>query len=80
MSLTNAELIRQGNRLAEMFYRCQGYKVPEGYRFDRATHPAETACWDMAVMAYDHIEATDLESAVAEEEDTDVEKEAMDGM
>lgn len=74
MSRTDAELIREGNQLAGMFYRRQGYKVPDGYRFDQATHPAEVACWDMAVMAYEHIEATDLENAIAEEQESEPEE------
>ena len=66
---TDKELIEEGNELARRFYQCQGYDVPRGYRFDKATHPAERVCWQMAALAYDHIEQTDLDNAVASEED-----------
>lgn len=66
---TDAELVAEANELARQFYRGLGYAVKKGYRFDQATHPQEVACWNMVVMAYDHIEGTDLENAVAELED-----------
>ena len=31
-------------KLAKKFYAIQGYIVPEGYRMQSATHPAERAC------------------------------------
>jgi hypothetical protein len=43
-----------------------GHQVKKGYRFDLATHPQEVMVWNMAVLAYDHIAATDIENALAE--------------
>jgi hypothetical protein len=64
---TDTQLIREANELARLLYRRMGYQVKAGYRFDRATHPQESACWSMVVTAYDHIAGTDLENALAEE-------------
>ena len=65
---SNADVVKAGNALARMFYASMGYAVPPGYRFDQATHPQEVGCWNMACIAYDHIEGTDLQSAADEEE------------
>lgn len=64
---TEKQLVGEGNELAREFYRCMGYVRPDGYRFDKATHPQEILCWNMACLAYDHIEGTDLQSAADEE-------------
>lgn len=61
---SDAEIVAAANELARSFYSMMGYRVPEGYRFDRATHPQELGCWNMAVMAYDHIEGTDVDAAL----------------
>jgi hypothetical protein len=62
----------KGNELAREFYRLQGYVVPEGYRFDKATHPQESRCWDMAHAAFDMLTGTDLtEICIELEEDED---------
>lgn len=68
MSRTNKELIQEANELARKIYIRQGYEVPKGYRFDQAHHPQEIDCWLLAVMAYNHIEGTDIENALAEED------------
>jgi len=65
---TDKQIAKEGNELARKFYECMGYVVPEGYRFDQAGHPQEIAMWNMAVIAYEHINGTDLQSAVDNEE------------
>jgi hypothetical protein len=65
---TDKEIAREGNELARLFYQHMGYEVPKGYRFDLAHHPQEIAMWNMAVMAYEHINGTDLQSAADNEE------------
>jgi hypothetical protein len=68
---TDKEVLRDGNALSRQLYACLGYQVPQGYRFDLATHPQEIACFRMADLAYAHIEGTDLQEAannVGEEE------------
>ncbi len=67
--LTNEELLESANDLARLLYRLRGYDVPRNYRFDRATHPQEVAVWSIVVIAYEHIEGTDLEEVIAELEE-----------
>lgn len=62
---TDEQLVREGNELARRFYELMGYAVRDGYRFDRATHPQEKMCWDAAVVAYEHVNGSDLESALS---------------
>lgn len=66
---TEQEIIDDANALARVFYGLLGYQVEPGYRFDRATHPQESAMWAMAVIAYENIEGTDVEDALASIED-----------
>jgi hypothetical protein len=57
------QLVAAGNELARRFLAMQGYEVPEGHRFDISDHPREVSVWNLAVIAYDHIVAEDLEDA-----------------
>lgn len=54
------------NDLARAFYKAHGYEVKDDYRFYEATHPQEVSMWNLAVMAYEHIEGTDVLEALAE--------------
>lgn len=74
MSITDVDanakkIVANDNELARMFYRRMGYVRPEGYRFDRATHPQEQMCWFMACDAVEHLFGTDLEEVRSELED-----------
>lgn len=62
---TEQEIVADANALARVFYSLLGYQVPAGYRFDQATHPQEKAMWAMVVIAYENIEGTDVEDALA---------------
>lgn len=62
---TDQQIVDGANALARRFYKMQGCEVPDGFKFYEAHHPAEVACWVMAVAAYDHIESTDVEDALA---------------
>lgn len=64
-SKTDTQLVADANDLARMIYSLQGYQVPTGYRFDQATHPQEVVCWHMAIVAYEHINGTDIENALS---------------
>lgn len=66
---TEQQIVDDANELAREFYRIRGYEVPVGYRFDQATHPHEVAAWQQAVYAYDFIQGTDVEDALAQVED-----------
>jgi hypothetical protein len=62
---TDEQIVQVANSLARDFYAFMGYEVPEGYRFDQAKHPQERLCWRLAVRAFDVIEYTDVEEALA---------------
>lgn len=66
MPKTLEEIVNDCNELSRLFYKAMGYVVKKGYRFDRATHPQERAVWDQAVVAFEFIEGTDVESALDE--------------
>jgi hypothetical protein len=59
------QLVDECNELARKFYLAHGNQVDEGYRFDRATHPQEQSMWNLAVIAYDFIDGTDIEDAIS---------------
>jgi hypothetical protein len=61
---TDQEIIDQTNRLARAFYNLQGYQVPEGYEFNRASHPNERALWHMACAAQFELTETDPNEAL----------------
>lgn len=64
---TDEQIVAEANELARTFYRCMGYVVPEGYRFDpidKHRHPMERTCWRMAVEAFELLQATDVEDAL----------------
>lgn len=63
---TEQQIVDECNKLAHTFYRMYGNQRPEDFKFYSATHPMEAGMWAMAVVAYDHIEGTDVEQALAE--------------
>lgn len=65
---TDRELVDLANELARQFYAANGYEVPEGYEFQNARHPQERGMWNLAVIAYEFIDGTDIEAALAEVE------------
>jgi len=60
------EIIAEANELAREFYRIQGYAVPDDYVFSESEHPRAKAAWRLAVAAYEHLRATDLEEVLQE--------------
>ncbi|AUB43470.1 hypothetical protein COO91_09651 (plasmid) [Nostoc flagelliforme CCNUN1] len=54
-------------KLAKKFYALLGYVVPESYRMQSATHPAERACVAMAFTAIEEIEFE-----LANDDDTEI--------
>ena len=60
------EIVDGCNRLAAMFYKMQGYEAKKGFKFYNAHHPMEMCMWDMAVVAYEELKATDVMSVLAE--------------
>lgn len=73
---TNREIVDECNELARTLYATNGYEVPDDYKMYDATHPQEKGAWAMAVYAYDHIEGTDVENALAELEEEDLKTDA----
>lgn len=61
---TEQEIVDDCNQLARAFYEMQGYQVPDDFKFYKARHPAEVGVWNMAVLAYEHIEGTDVEDCL----------------
>ncbi len=64
MSRTDEQIVEQTNELARVLYRIRGYEVPEGYRFDRATHPHEREAWAGACEAQRLLTCTDPQDAL----------------
>ena len=56
-------------KLAKKFYAIQGYVVPESYRMQSATHPAERACVPMAIFAVEEFELINDSSEEYEDND-----------
>jgi hypothetical protein len=67
--MTDQEIVDQANALAREIYTLRGYSVPEGYRFDAATHPHEREAWSAACAAFLMLKETDPNDAVAALED-----------
>ena len=67
--ITAEEIVAGCNELAREFYKMRGYEVQKNYKFYEAHHPEEIGCWAMAVVAYDRIQGTDVESALDDMQD-----------
>lgn len=66
--MTDKEIVDAANALARRFYRCLGYEAPAGHRFDQAGHPQEAQMWRLAEIAFEEIDKTDVDAALAEVE------------
>lgn len=66
MAKTPQELFDDCNELAREFYASHGCEVAAGYRFDLATHPQEQGMWNLACIAYEFIDGTDIEEVIKE--------------
>lgn len=62
---TDKDIVDQTNALALKLYALRGYKVPEGYRFDQASHPHEIEAWEGACAAQVMLTNTDPSDALA---------------
>lgn len=62
--MTNKEILDLANKLARQFYSLMGYQVPDGYRFDQATHPQEVLAWQQAKAAFEMLRHTDVDDAI----------------
>ncbi|SDD93153.1 hypothetical protein SAMN05216337_101775 [Bradyrhizobium brasilense] len=63
---TEQQIVDDANNLAREFYAMLGYRAQEGFRFDLSRHPQEQAMWSMACRAYEVIQGTDVEDALAQ--------------
>lgn len=66
---SDGEIVRQTNELARELYRLRGYVVPEGYRFDKSTHPHARESWEGARTAQLMLTETDPDDALQDEEE-----------
>lgn len=63
---TDKQVVDECNELALKFCHADGYRAPEGCRMhEPAVHPCARKAWDLAVIAYDHIAGTCVQSALA---------------
>lgn len=67
--MTDAEIVQKANHIAREIYRLRGYLVPEGYRFDKATHPQEREAWHAADIAFVELLDTDINDAASNLDD-----------
>ena len=77
-NLTDAELVKECNKLARLYYLMHGYQEKEGYRFDKAFHPQERSMWNLAATAFTVLLNIDIENALAsvmEDEEESIEDE-----
>lgn len=63
------ELIAAALSLADKFYTYHGYVSRPGFRYDQSPHPMERLMFDLACEAFEQIRGTDIENAIAEEEE-----------
>lgn len=69
---TDKQVVTDGNVLAMKFYRHFGYVRDtlgkdfkrNTFRFDKSTNPKEREMWELAAIAYEFIEGTDIEDAL----------------
>jgi hypothetical protein len=61
---TEQQIVDQTNELARKLYAIRGYQVPNGYRFDEATHPHEVEAWEGACAAQIYLTDTDPKDAL----------------
>lgn len=66
MAKTDREIVECANLLARRFYAEAGYVVAEDYLFYKAEHPHAQLMWEYACAAFECIEGTDVENALAE--------------
>lgn len=64
LNQTDQQIVTRGLELAREFYQAHGYQAPEGYKFYESPHPQERAMWDLAVIAFEFLEHTDLDDAL----------------
>jgi len=53
--MTHKQLTKNHNKLARLFYKNLGYTVDGNYEFQKAKHPQEIMCWNMAVIAFEEL-------------------------
>lgn len=63
--MSDAEIVRQCNKLARIYYELFGYVVGDDFKFYDSRHPQELSMWNLAVIAYDHIAETDVMEALS---------------
>jgi hypothetical protein len=67
------QIVFDANQLAAKFYLQFGCQASAGYKFYDATHPQEVTVWNMACVAYEHINEVDVRSVLEELEEDGVE-------
>ncbi len=70
--ITDKEIVIAGLNLASRFYKSHGCEVPEGFKFYDSPHPMELGMWNLAVIAFEELAATDLNEALSNLDDEDL--------
>lgn len=65
-SKSKQEIIDEVNALAAKFYPQFDAQAKNGHKFYEAAHPQEVAVWNMACLAYEHINEVDVRSILDE--------------
>jgi hypothetical protein len=68
--MTAEAILQEANSLAAAFHFALGFSVPDGYQFHRSPNPRAKFSWQMACIAFERINATDLAEIVAEVEES----------
>jgi len=63
------QIIDDALSLARALYSSIGYEVSKGFKFYESSHPQEQSMWEMAALAYEHIECTDVVNVLDELQD-----------
>jgi hypothetical protein len=63
----NQRIVNSANELARQFSDLEGYCAPNGFKFYESQYPLRyNRYWRMAVVAYAHITATDVDDCLTE--------------
>lgn len=65
-SRTNQQIIGDCNALALKLYALMGFNQGHNYKMYEATHPQEKLCWEMAMVAYEHVGGTEVSGVLDE--------------
>lgn len=69
---TDREIVDSCNELARELLRLLGFCSPDGVKIYESRNPRCQLAWRMAVEAFDHIEGTDVDDALIEAREEEI--------